>query len=565
MLNLKIEKKTFYRIFVLILSITFLGGMLQPIQQELNVSKDFAIKYSKSLKISEIFGNNLNSTYSNASYIGEALDNQLGNSLSIIGDVNGDGFDDFMIGAGRNDDGGDLAGKAYLFFGKVSGWYNGLNISQADASFIGENTWDRFTSSISGVGDVNGDGYDDFLIGAHYNNDGPGSNAGKCYLFFGKENGWQRDFSCSQADASFIGEADSDYLGNSVAGIGDVNGDGYDDFMIGSGSNDEGGLSAGKSYLFFGRETGWIQNVGCSTANVSYIGESANDVSGKELSGVGDVNNDSYDDFLICADSNSDGGLSAGKVYLFFGKVSGWHNSIVSECGASFIGEISNDRLGSSTSGAGDINGDGYDDFLIGAAYNDDGDGDNAGKSYLIFGKKTGWKRKLNCSEADASFMGESDSDFSGEAVSMVGDVNGDGYDDFLIGASSNDDGGLSAGKSYLFFGEENGWERNINCSQADASFIGENSVIQFGESLSGVGDVNGDDLDDMMISAQLNDEGGTDSGKVYLFFGRLFENSPSGSTNSPTNEIPGFNILFLFTLFGISILLIINYKFHKK
>jgi len=192
---------------------------------------------------------------SHASFIGESSDDWAGFSVAGAGDVNGDGYGDILIGAKGNDDGAYNAGQIYLIFGKVSGWTIDHDLSKADASFLGEETVDITGASVSGAGDVNGDGYDDILIGS-YANDHAGGDSGQVYLIFGKFSGWTMDLDLSNADTSFTGEDEDDKAGYSVSGAGDVNGDGYDDILIGAYRDDEGGYWSGQTYLIFGNDTG---------------------------------------------------------------------------------------------------------------------------------------------------------------------------------------------------------------------------------------------------------------------------------------------------------------------
>jgi hypothetical protein len=393
------------------------------------------------------------------------------------------------------------------------------SLADVDASFYGENMDDRAGVEISGVGDLNGDGYDDIAICSPHN--GYQSNgAGQLYLFFGKRSGWTRNTNVSSADASFVGEMAWDNAGRSVAGVGDVNADGYDDLIVGAYLNDEGGLNAGQLYLILGKASGWTMHQNLSTADASFWGESDRDWAGETVSGAGDVNGDGYDDFLVGAPGNADGGSSAGQTYLVLGKASGWSmDTNLSNADASYWGENANDRSSRRLAGAGDVNGDGYDDFLIGAPWNSEV-GTECGQGYLILGKATGWSMDTDLSAVDASFIGEDAGDEAGR-VGYAGDVNGDGYDDILIGARWDEEGGYRCGQAYLIFGRSTGWSMDTNLSTANASFWGRTSMDNFGHTVAGVGDVNNDGYDDFLLPGSINSKGPNKAGQIYLHLGR--------------------------------------------
>ncbi len=392
------------------------------------------------------------------------------------------------------------------------------SLSYVSASFIGENVYDYAGWSVASAGDVNGDGINDIIIGADSNDEG-GSGAGQTYLIFGKPSGWTMDTAISAASASFIGENAGDNSGRSVASAGDVNGDGLDDLLIGAMYYDDGSnSSAGKTYLLLGKTTGWASDTNLLTADASFIGEAGGDCSGVWVAPAGDVNNDGLDDFLIGAYLNDTNGTNAGKVYLIFGKETGWTSNVnLSAADASFVGQAAGDGAGKAVSSAGDVNGDGFSDIIIGATGNDEYAG-NAGQTYLILGKESGWATNVSLSNSDASFHGEVSMDGSGNSVASAGDVNGNGFDDILIGADENDGGGNRAGKTYLIFGKETGWAMDVSLSNADASFLGESEGDHLGSSVASAGDVNRDGLDDILFGASWKSQY---SGKAYLILGK--------------------------------------------
>ncbi len=449
-----------------------------------------------------------------ASFLGQNNETKSGYSTSIVGDLDGDGYDDIAISAIESNISSGHSGQVYIYFGRKTGWQYNMSLLDADASFHGERTGDRIGTSVSGAGDVNRDGFEDLLIGTHAYPGG--NNKGKTYLFFGKpKDQWNMGVNISSSDASFIGQSQGDMAGE-VSGVGDVNDDGFSDFMIGASRH---GSGKGISYLFFGKDSGWSNEMGVTTANASYVGESEGDMSGYRICGVGNVNRDDYDDILISAPGRNE---NQGKTYLVLGMETGWSkNNPLSVANASFIGEVKGDRSGMAISGWGDANGDGIDDILIGAGYNDEG-GKDSGQSYLIFGRLYGWKKDMLLSDSDASFIGSPGS-LSGWALSISGDINSDTLDDLVISGPDYIIGTEKIGIVYMVYGRESNWSMDMDLVNSNAVFIGENVSDSFGYSLSTSGDVNGDGNEDILIGAPLNDKGGLDSGQTYLVLGKGF------------------------------------------
>ena len=308
-----------------------------------------------------------------------------GSSISSAGDVDGDGLDDILIGAEMGL--GPIwlsVGTTYLLLGSSIASGGSFNSASAHATFVGEGINDYLGRSVSTAGDVDGDGLDDILIGAPENDDGS-NQAGKSYLVLGSTIAAGGSFSSASADATFIGEAARDESGSSVSTAGDVDGDGLDDILIGAPWNDDASNSAGKSYLFFGSTIAAGGSFSLAVADATFVGEAAGDQSGSSVSTAGDVDGDGLDDILIGAPENDDSSSGAGKSYLVLASsIAAAGRFSLATADAAFVGEAAGDNSGASVSTAGDVNGDGLDDLLMAAPYNDSSGTNDAGKSYLI-------------------------------------------------------------------------------------------------------------------------------------------------------------------------------------
>jgi hypothetical protein len=358
------------------------------------------------------FSGDINAADADAIISAEAFGDNLGFSVASAGDVNNDGFDDIIVGARSNDAKGIQAGRVYLFYGPISG---SLADTDADAIISGA-AFDEVGRSVAGVGDLNGDGFDDILIGTDI---AGGSFQGQAFLFNGPLSG-ERD--ASSADAIITGSFSNESFGAWVASAGDVNNDGVQDIIVGAPRFPLNGAGTGRAYIFYGPVTG---SMIATDADVIIFGEQINDGFGTSVASAGDVNGDGVDDVIVGADQLFNEGT--GKAYVFYGPLAG--SIQAANANAILVGEVAQDLFGVSVSGAGDFNGDGFDDVIVGA-WDNGGGGGRSGRAYTFFGPLTG---TIAASNADFVVTGQA-SDQLGLSVAGM-DLNGDGAGDLIVGA----------------------------------------------------------------------------------------------------------------------------------
>jgi hypothetical protein len=444
------------------------------------------------------------------------VSSESGFSVSGVGDINGDGIDDLIIGA-------PSAGASYIVFGQSGIGSSGImTLSSLDGSngfvlngMVGSDSG----YSVSGAGDINGDGVDDLIVGAPLLD----SHAGASYVVFGQPGiGSSGTMTLSSLDGSngfVLNGMMGSYSGFSVSGAGDINGDEIDDLIIGALNVS----NAGVSYVVFGKSgIGSFGNMTLSNLNGSN-GFVLNGMTGSlgvySISGAGDINGDGIDDLIIGAPSANSG---EGMSYIVFGQsgIGSTGNMTLSSLNGNNGFVLNGMGSGGSgiVSGAGDINGDGIDDLIIGAPSANSGEG----MSYIVFGQSgIGGITNMTLSNLNGSngfvLKGMAGS-ASGSSVSGVGDINGDGIDDLIIGAPVINSGG---GAGYVVFGQSGiGSSGIMTLSNLDGSngfALNGTANSDSGSSVSGAGDINGDGVDDLIIGAPLVNSA---AGASYLVFG---------------------------------------------
>jgi len=385
-----------------------------------------------------------------------------GKSISDAGDVNGDGWADIMVSSPYYN---SNVGRVYIYFGGN----NPDNI--ADIIIDGEGgNYKYFGSPLSSAGDVNNDGYDDIIVASS----GYSSAKDRVYIYYG---GSSMD---TTPDVTIDASNTTAQFGSALSTAGDVNNDGYDDVIIGDYYfNSRKGIA----YVFYGGSS--MDN----GVDVTLLGFNVDaDQFGISVSTAGDVNNDGADDVIVGENLYAS---DQGKAYIFYGNNSG---NMDATFDVELFGGSSYDEFGWSVSTAGDVNGDGFDDVIVGARYT------YRGNAYIFYGGSN-----MNAG-VDVTLEGEASDDIFGYAVSDAGDVNHDNYADVVIGAKNYDS---YSGKAYVYYGGSS------MDATADFTMTGENEDDELGAQVSGAGDFNADGYDDIIVgTAKYN----SNTGRVYAY-----------------------------------------------
>jgi hypothetical protein len=418
------------------------------------------------------------------SAIGEGSGSDGYANVAGVGDVNGDTYADILVAAPGYSNG---RGKVYLYEGSAAGL-----LTYTAWTATGENDGDHFGDAISAAGDVDHDGYADEAIASP----GFASATGKVYVFKGGPSG----LSASPAWTK-VGENTGDAFGLSLAGGYDTDGDNFSDILVGAPHFNS---TQGKAYLFRGSNTGLL-----STAGWTSVGP-ANSLFGECLAFVSSPYGDGHPGVLV-------GGYyynnDQGRAYFYRGTATGPSISLDwSATGAN------NTFFGENVASAGDVNGDGYADVLV-ASSGSSGSGNGNGEVFLYLGGPAGLSttpsQTFNGAYANGNF---------GTGLVGVGDINGDGYGDVLIGEEGF---GSGQGKAYLFYGSATGLQATPAWQVS-----GEVAADGFGYYLAAAGDVNKDGYPDILVGAAGNDP----NGKVYAYYGSAAGLPvPPSPTSTPT------------------------------
>jgi hypothetical protein len=502
---------------------------------------------------------------------GIASRDESGYSVSAAGDVNGDGVGDLFVGAPHGDPNGrDDAGEAYVVFGGPTvGMTGTLELSGLDSTMgivlLGIAADDLAGLSVSGAGDVNCDAYADVVVGAFTADPHQRWDAGQAYVVFGGRNvSGTGKLDLADLDGTNGFALSGTYIqgeaGGSVSRAGDLNGDGCDDVIVGADWADPGARNnAGQTYVVFGGTSpinGQAELILPRVNGVTGIalnGIGSQDFSGRSVGDAGDVNGDGFNDVIIGAHGADPDGLEdAGEAYVLFGHPPPFSAQIeLSDLNGTNGFVIACSPLltycGVSVSGAGDVNGDGHDDILVGAPAGNPNGMINAGITYVVFGGTgLGAGGRVSVADLDGSngfvINGESAGDWFGREVRRAGDLNGDGVDDIVICAMYADpEGKEHAGKTYVIFGRAglgSGGVFDLASLDGNTGFVlnGVAAGDRSGQSAAGTGDVNGDGIDDLLIGAPFASPNGEWSGESYVVFGRAVDTDDDGIADRNDN-----------------------------
>ena len=397
-------------------------------------------------------------------------------------------------------------------------------ISKTDGGFLGNpDAVDLWGVSSTFVGDIDGDHVPDLAIGAPRADEG-GTAQGAVWLLFLHPNGTVKSHQkISSTSGGFTGDLDDeDFFGVGVAGVGDLDGDGIPDLAVGAPGDDDGGIQRGAIWILHLHPNGTVKtHQKISDDAGEFTGDLGdNEIFGFAVTAVGDLDSDGIPDLAVGAPGNSDGGANRGAVWVLFFNASGMvknHQKISSTTGG-FTGTLDDaDLFGVSVATIGELDSDGIPDLAVGAMLDDDG-GSGKGAVWVLFMESNGMvKFHQKISDQAGNFTGQfNDGEIFGRSVAAVGDLNGDGISDLVVGAPGDDDGGTQKGAVWVLFMDRTGMIKfHQKISEETGHFTGTLNVNdELGSSVAGGQDLNEDNIPDLAVGAPHT----TDDGAIWIF-----------------------------------------------
>ena len=382
---------------------------------------------------------------------------------------------------------------------------------------------DRFGSSIANIGDQNGDGISDIMVGAPYD-DATGTDTGTIHVIFMNSNG-TASYVVEINDYSTNGPIVNDYdlFGSSIANIGDLNNDGVTDIAVGAHSDDMAGDDSGTVHVMFmnssGRILGTIE-INNDTTNGPVL--TTRDNFGYSIANIGDLNGDGTSDIAVGTVGDDASGNDSGAIYVMFMNSNGTVSNSIKINGNTTNGpDLSiNDRFGSSVANIGDLNNDGVSDIAVGA-FSDDAGGSSRGAVHILFMNSNGTVSRtmeINSNTPNGPNLGNGD--LFGYSIANIGDWNNDGTSDIVVGALSDNAGGTVSGAVHIILLNSNGTVSNsikINGNTANGPNLSTNDY--FASSVANIGDLDGNNVMDIAAGAPRTDAGGSNRGAIHIIF----------------------------------------------
>ncbi len=398
---------------------------------------------------------------------------------------------------------------------------------------------DTFGNSAASLGDLDGDGVADLAVGVYGDSDAQdpllltGLGRGAVWVLFPNADGTIRaKQKINDIEGGFEGTLDdNDRFGSSVAALGDLDEDGYEDLAVGAHGDDDGGINRGAVWVLFMEADGTVKaEQKISSTAGGFLGALDNgDEFGTSAASLGDLDLDGVADLAVGAWGDDDGGGNRGAVWILFLNADGTVKAEqeISDTAGGFLGTLDNsDEFGRSAGALGDLDLDGVVDLAVGAPLDDDG-GSDKGAVWVLFLNTDGTvKAEQKISETAGGFLGTLDGgDRFGSSAAYLGDLDADGVADLAVGAVGDDDGGsgflANRGAVWVLFLNPDGTvEAEQKISDTAGGFLGMlDNADSFGGSITSAGDLDGDGTFDLAVGAHGDDDGGINRGAVWVLF----------------------------------------------